>query len=70
MYKRQYQYCKYGYVLQFDGVKTKAIYSLNDKLMKHNLIGKVSLQLKMERELKALIQQYMYRMVKDKLMAN
>lgn len=65
-----YQYCKYGYVLQFDGVKTKAIYSLNDKLMKHNLIGKVSLQLKMERELKALIQQYMYRMVKDKLMAN
>lgn len=62
-----YQYVKYGYVLQFDGKKTKAIYTLQDRLMKHNLLGKVPQQKQMEREVKAIIQQYMYRMVNDKL---
>lgn len=62
-----YQYVKYGYVLQFDGKKTKAIYALHDRLMKHNLLGKVPQQKQMEREVKAIIQQYMYRMVNDKL---
>lgn len=62
-----YQYCKYGYVLQFDGNKTKAIYRLDDKLMQHNLLGKVKEQAQMERELKAIIYQYMYRMVNNKL---
>ena len=63
-----YQYAKYGYVLQFDGEKTKAVYSLDDRLMKHNLVGKVKEQAQMERELKAIIQTYMYRMVNDKMM--
>lgn len=63
-----YQYCKYGYVLQFDGQHTKAIYRLDDKLMQHNLLGKVEEQAQMEHELKAIIWQYMYRMVHDKLM--
>lgn len=63
-----YQYCKYGYVLQFDGQHAKAIYRLDDKLMQHNLLGKVKEQAQMEHELKAIIWQYMYRMVHDKLM--
>ena len=63
-----YQYVKYGYVLQFDGTDTKAIYSLEDRLMKNNLKGKTELQPQMERELKAIIQQYMERMTKNLLM--
>lgn len=62
-----YQYVKYGYVLQWDGKKTKAVYKLTDLLMKNNLVGKVREQAKMEQELKAIIYQYMYRMVNNKL---
>lgn len=62
-----YQYVKYGYVLQFDGVRTTALYSLNDRLMKNNLKGKVEKQAQMERELKAIIQQYMERMTQNRL---
>jgi phosphoglycerol transferase MdoB-like AlkP superfamily enzyme len=62
-----YQYVKFGYVLQFDGVKTKAIYSLEDKLMQRNLVGKVPEQAQMEKELKAIIQQYMERMTQNRL---
>ena len=36
--------------------------------MKNNLKGKVAQQAQMEREVKAIIQQYMYRMVNDKLL--
>jgi len=62
-----YQYVKYGYVLQFDGQKTRAVYSLEDRLMKRNLIGKVAQQAQMERELKAIVQQYMERMTENRL---
>ena len=62
-----YQYVKYGYVIQFDGQKTRAVYSLDDKMMKKNLLGKVSQQSQMEQELKAIIQQYMERMTEDRL---
>ena len=62
-----YQYVKYGHVLQFDGSQTKAVYSLDDRMMKHNLKGKVGVQAKMERELKAIIQQYMESMTQDRL---
>lgn len=62
-----YQYCKYGYVLQFDGNKTVGMYSLTDYLMKHNLVGKVKEQAQMEREVKAVIQQYMDRMMGNRL---
>ena len=61
-----YQYVKYGYVLQFDGVKTTALYSLEDRLMKNNLKGKIQKQAQMERELKAIIQQYMERMTQNR----
>ena len=43
------------------------MYALNDSLMKKNLLGKVPQQKHMERELKAIIQQYMERMVNDQL---
>lgn len=62
-----YQYVKQGHVLQFDGQKTKGLYSLQDSLMQHNLSGKVKEQQQMERELKAIIQQYMERMTQDRL---
>lgn len=65
-----YQYVRNGYVLQFDGQKTKGIYSLSDSLMQQNLIHQpsvVSHQSQMERELKAIIQQYMERMTQDRL---
>lgn len=62
-----YQYVRYGYVLQFDGTNTKGIYKLDDRIMQHNLIGKVPQQLQMESELKAIIQQYMMRMTQNRL---
>ena len=65
-----YQYVKQGHVLQFDGTQTKAVYALSDSLMKQNLIGKVPQQPQMERELKAIIQQYMTRMTQDRLTVN
>jgi hypothetical protein len=36
--------------------------------MQHNLKGKVTQQPQMEKELKAIIQQYMERMTQDRLM--
>ena len=63
-----YQYCKYGYVLQFDGKKTVGLYALTDYLMRKNLVGKVAVQAQMEREVKAIIQSYMYRMLADQLL--
>ena len=61
-----YQYVKNGHVLQFDGQKSVGLYALSDSLMKQNLIGKKQHQ-QMERELKAIIQQYMERMTQDRL---
>ena len=74
-----YQYVKHGHVLQFDGERTKAVYALTDSLMQHNLLQEsaaaensslftfhFSLD-KMELELKAIIQQYMSRMVENRL---
>ena len=55
-------------MLQFDGEKTKAIYKFKtDTFLKDNLVGKVAEQESMERELKAIIQQYMERMNGDKM---
>ena len=64
-----YQYVKQGHVLQFDGQQTKAVFALTDSLMQHNLLNKVPQQPQMERELKAIIQQYMERMTQDRLKA-
>ncbi len=64
-----YQYVKNGYVIQFDGNKTTAMYSLGDHLMKNNIAGgkEAARQAAMERELKAIIQQYMVRMTTNNL---
>ncbi len=62
-----YQYVRNGYVLQFDGHQTKAVYMLDDRFMKNNLRGKVKLQKQLEEELKAIIQQYMERMTQNRL---
>lgn len=63
-----YQYIKGDYMLQFDGTSTKAIYAFKtDPMLRHNLIGKVPQQAAMELELKAIIQQYMQRMVQNRL---
>ena len=59
-----YQYVKYGQLMQFDGQQTKAIYAINDSLMPYNTINH---RKQMEQELKAIIQQYMSRMVSDRL---
>ena len=63
-----YQYVKNGLVLQFDGQQTKAVYALTDSLMQHNLVNQDKCQGQMERELKAIIQQYMERMTQDRLL--
>lgn len=63
-----YQYTKNDCTLQFDGEKVKGMYRLSDRLMRHNLVGKVPRQARMEQELKAVIHQYMYRMVNDRLL--
>lgn len=63
-----YQYFKGDYVLQFDGSGVKAVYDFkNDPFQKHNLLGRVLSQKDMEKELKAVIQQYMKRMQEDNL---
>lgn len=62
-----YQYVKHGHVLQFDGRQTVGVYSLDDRLMKHNVAGHLPQQPQMERELKAIIQQYMERMTENRL---
>jgi phosphoglycerol transferase MdoB-like AlkP superfamily enzyme len=62
-----YQYCKGDYVIQFDGEQTIGIYRLTDYRMQHNLKGQVAEQSQMECELKAVIQQYMNRMIDNRL---
>ena len=68
-----YQYVKHGRVLQFDGQKTKGVYALTDSLMQHNLLESSKFTVhssqfdEMEKELKAIIQQYMERMTQDRL---
>lgn len=62
-----YQYCKGNYVLQFDGEKTVGIYRLTDYRMQHNLKGAVAEEAQLEREVKAVIQQYMNRMRNNQL---
>jgi hypothetical protein len=62
-----YQYVKHGHILQFDGQQTRGLYALTDSLMQQNVMGKVAEQRQMERELKAIIQQYMERMTENRL---
>ena len=64
-----YQYVKGDWLLQFDGQKTKALYRFRtDLLLKDNLLTKEPKIVKdMERQVKAIIQSYMTRMVNNQL---
>lgn len=63
-----YQLVQNGYVLQYDGQQPTGFYDLNDRLMRHNLLGKhPTEQMRMQRFLQAIIQQYMQRMTHDQL---
>ena len=64
-----YQYFKGKYMLQFDGNNTTALYNVReDKLLKNNLVETLPTVVQpMERELKAIIQDYMHRMLNNKL---
>ena len=63
-----YQLVMGDYLLQFDGNNTRAIYNFkHDRLLKENLLGKITQQPEMEHFLKAIIQQYMQRMNTDNL---
>jgi phosphoglycerol transferase MdoB-like AlkP superfamily enzyme len=65
-----YQFMKGDLMMQFDGSKTKAIYRFKtDPMLRNNLAGKVPEQAAMERELKAIIQQYIDRMNGNRLTA-
>ena len=64
-----YQYFKGEYLLLFDGTKSTALIEVrNDPQHKKNLLGtQPVIEKERERELKAIIQQYMHRMINDKL---
>ena len=64
-----YQYVKGDWLLQFDGQKAKALYRFRtDLLLKDNLLTKEPKIVKdMERQVKAIIQSYMTRMVNNQL---
>lgn len=69
-----YQLTKGDYFLQFNGTDVTALYNFKtDWMLTHNLINDPSLQpLKssLERQLKAIIQSYMQRMINNKLVHN
>lgn len=62
-----YQYSRDGVMLQFDGKKTTGIYALTDPKLEHDLLDVYPHRQQRERELKALIQSYMSRMINDRL---
>lgn len=66
-----YQYMKYGYILRFDGEKETGLYRLDDIKMKRNIKGSApEIEQQMQRELKALLQQYLDRMIDNRLTPN
>lgn len=64
-----FQILQGDYMLQWDGEKTVALYNVRtDPMLKSNLKGTLpDMQSKMETEIMAQIQQYMIRMVEDRL---
>ncbi|MBQ1676366.1 MAG: LTA synthase family protein, partial [Bacteroidaceae bacterium] len=63
-----YQYIKNDYMMQFDGTRVTGMYKFKtDLFLKQNLVGKVPEQAQMEKELKAIIQQYMITISEDRL---
>lgn len=65
-----YQFIKGDLMMQHDGTIVKAMYRFkSDPLLRHNIKGQVPEQADMERQLKALIQQYINRMNNNHLTA-
>jgi phosphoglycerol transferase MdoB-like AlkP superfamily enzyme len=63
-----YQLFQHDYFLQFDGEKTKSIYNYkSDILLQNSLKKQVDEQPEMEKLLKAIIQQYIVRMMENRL---
>lgn len=63
-----YQYFRGDYMLQFDGSQSRALYNFKrDRFLRENLLGRVPEQASMEEELKAIIQQYIERMISDRM---
>lgn len=63
-----YQLLNNDYFMQFDGEKTKSIYNYkSDILLQNNILGQIEQQPEMEKLLKAIIQQYIVRMVENRL---
>ena len=63
-----YVFAQGDHVLLFDGENTTGVYNFKkDRLMVHNLKGRVPQQPAMERQLKAIIQSYMQRMLTDQV---
>jgi phosphoglycerol transferase MdoB-like AlkP superfamily enzyme len=61
-----YQFIQDDYFLQFDGHETKSVYNYkSDIFLKNNLAGTVVIQRDMETKLKAIIQQYIVRIIKN-----
>ena len=63
-----YQLFEGDYLLQFDGIKTVALYNFKtDRLLEHNLIDtQRDIQAPMENTMKAVLQQYNNRLVEDR----
>lgn len=65
-----YVFVQGEHVLLFDGQKTTGCYDYkHDVMLRHNLMGRVPQQAAMERQLKAIIQSYMTRMISDNVVA-
>jgi len=64
-----YQYFKNDFLLSFDGEKSTALYRISsDPMLKHNLLSEsAELASAMERQIKAVIQQYDSRMLNNRL---
>ena len=66
-----YQYFEGDYLLQFDGEKPFALYNYNsDNLLKENVLNEISEQDNMLNRCKAIIQEYIERMINDNLIIN
>ncbi|MDR1593325.1 MAG: LTA synthase family protein [Prevotellaceae bacterium] len=65
---RLFQFIQNDCFMQFDGQETKAVYNYKtDIFLQKNLLGTVDEQPKMETTLKAIIQQYISRMIENKM---
>jgi phosphoglycerol transferase MdoB-like AlkP superfamily enzyme len=64
-----YHLCEDKWLLQFNGTTSRGLFDLHsDRLMKNNLVAKEKdVVARMERRIKAIIQQYNNRMVEDRL---